>query len=70
MHREPPCRFVPAASIVTVTDDGAGLASAAPHERSLATVRARVARLYGGRGQVELGPAGGGGVRAALVVPA
>lgn len=57
-------------AIVTVTDDGAGLASAAPHERSLATVRARVARLYGGRGQVELGPAGGGGVRAALVVPA
>lgn len=58
-------------AIITVTDDGAGLATATPHERSLATVRARVERLYGGRGQVELGPASAGsGVRAALVVPA
>lgn len=56
-------------AIVTITDDGAGL-SDTHHERSLATIRARVARLYGARGQVELGPGDHRGVRAALVVPA
>lgn len=57
---------------IAVVDDGAGL-PAAPRERSLATVRARVLHLYGGRGRVEVAPApgaGAGGVRAALVVPA
>lgn len=59
------------AVVIAVQDDGAGLPATAPRERSLATVRARVEHLYGGRGRVEVAPAPGlRGVRAALVVPA
>ena len=54
---------------IAVTDDGAGLAPSAA-ERGLATVRARLARLYGAAGELRVGPAVGGGARAELVVPA
>jgi two-component system LytT family sensor kinase len=54
---------------IAVTDDGAGLTPGAA-ERGLATVRARLARLYGAAGELRLGPATGGGARAELVVPA
>lgn len=64
-------RAADGAIAIVVTDDGLGLPPAAPpRERGLATIRARLDRLYGGRGRLSLATAVGGGARAELVVPA
>ncbi|MEZ4402332.1 MAG: histidine kinase [Kofleriaceae bacterium] len=58
------------ALVIDVVDDGIGLpAEPPPTGHGLATVRARLARLYPGRGRVSLTANPGGGARCELVVP-
>jgi LytS/YehU family sensor histidine kinase len=58
--------------VVTVTDDGVGLpAAGGPGSvgQGLATIRARVDRLYDGRGALTVAPRAAGGTEARLVLP-
>jgi two-component sensor histidine kinase len=60
---------------ITVEDDGAGIAAAAPGAASragtgLARLRERLAVLHGASARLDVGPAAPRGVRAVLVVPA
>jgi signal transduction histidine kinase len=61
--------------VLTVEDDGVGLPPGGPPREGvgLATTRARVAQLYGARGDFRIEPAphgaGGGGTRCTVVVP-
>lgn len=59
---------------ITVEDDGAGIAAAAPGAApragtGLARLRERLAVLYGASARLDVGPAAPRGVRAVLVVP-
>jgi two-component system LytT family sensor kinase len=57
--------------VLTVRDDGPGLASAGPSVTGvgLANTRARLAALYGGRASLEIANAAGGGVLVTIRLP-
>ncbi|HEX4826301.1 MAG TPA: sensor histidine kinase [Candidatus Polarisedimenticolaceae bacterium] len=57
---------------VRVVDDGVGLSegrASAPGGIGLANLRARLQRLYGAAGTLELAPCAGGGTEATLLIP-
>lgn len=57
-------------TIVTVADDGIGIANPAPaFGHGLGLVRTRLRQLYGERGRFAIGSAAGGGTRAVLEFP-
>lgn len=62
-------RAADGAVAIEVTDDGRGLGPPGTAGSGLGLVRARLERLYGGRGHLVLADAPGGGARAELVVP-
>lgn len=56
--------------VVSVVDDGLGLATSPPGTGvGLSTVRARIERMYPGRGEVVLMPGAATGVEARVVIP-